>query len=37
MTPDELAELAKELSDIDTADAVETCPAAARITVATDD
>lgn len=33
MTPDELDELAKELSNIDTADAVERPPAAARIVV----
>jgi tellurite resistance-related uncharacterized protein len=37
MTPDELEALAEELSDIDTAEAVEQPPAAARVEIATDD
>ena len=33
MTPDDLARIAEELSDCDTAEAVEATPAAARVTI----
>jgi hypothetical protein len=35
MTPEELEELARELCDIDT-DALDTCPAAARVSISTE-
>jgi hypothetical protein len=37
MTPEDLEELAEELCDIDTAEAATETPAAARVTVSTDD
>lgn len=37
MTPKELEALAEELCDIDTAEAAEQTPAAARVEIATDD
>lgn len=37
MTPEELDELCAELSDIDTAEAVEAAPLGARVEITTDD
>lgn len=37
MTPEQLKQLRDELSEASPAEAVEACPAAARITIKTDD